>query len=520
MARVLTTFDIPNSNITSISFNESKKPNINFAVNFKKTAKILEYNTKDHSASNYELITQHKFNVDIVGYHPYLPYLGTSDNIESKLWDLSVKEKLSTTRSKTTIRESKFLAFYPDSEELIMVTKEKSNNEIHFSEFRGKTSIPNVVLSIRHHNEVNCIAFYLFKDTNRFILATGSQDNKIRLWECDSSNWKFTLIQELSGHLGHVNSVAFNQISDEPILASGSEDGKTKIWRKLPNSTWNCVATLDDTGNGKSLAFYPTRPFLATGSSDNINNIKIWQFDTTTSNRTKTKLNQEISQDGEVTSFNFHPKEAILAIAFDAKIMLVSLKEIELIEFNNNSSENVSGNRNRSGNGSRSGNESVSRSGNGSGSGNGNGNNSNSVSSVSSVSSVYSFDPSTPYNRYGGGLENESRFFKLVSVNGKEVDGGRYELPAITKSGKSQTMGPKDKASTAFSEICKKNNKKGECSYKFAIQETTRGSNKKVYHYEGKRVKLAKPIVLELKDKKTGKVKKVVKKYKNVIIAI
>jgi len=39
-------------------------------------------------------------------------------------------------------------------------------------------------------------------------------------------------------------------------------------------------------------------------------------------------------------------------------------------------------------------------------------------------------------------------------------------------------------------------------SYKFAIQETTHGSNKKVYHYEGKRVKLAKPIVLELQDKK------------------
>jgi hypothetical protein len=118
-----------------------------------------------------------------------------------------------------------------------------------------------------------------------------------------------------------------------------------------------------------------------------------------------------------------------------------------------------------------------------------------------------------------GSLQNESRFFKLVSVNGKEVDGGRYELPSKTKSGKAQTRGPKDKASFAFSEICKKNSKKGECSYKFAIQETTRGSNKKVYHYEGKRVKLTKPIVLELKDKKTGKVKKVVKKYKNIIVA-
>jgi hypothetical protein len=61
---------------------------------------------------------------------------------------------------------------------------------------------------------------------------------------------------------------------------------------------------------------------------------------------------------------------------------------------------------------------------------------------------------------------------------------------------------------------------KGECSYKFAIQETTRGSNKKVYHYQGKRVKLAQPIVLELKDKKTGDVKKVVKKYNNIIVAI
>ncbi len=119
-----------------------------------------------------------------------------------------------------------------------------------------------------------------------------------------------------------------------------------------------------------------------------------------------------------------------------------------------------------------------------------------------------------------GGAESESRFFKLVSVNGKDVDGGRYELPLKTKTGKPQTRGPRDKASSAFSEICQKNKEKGECSYKFAIQETTRGSNKKVYHYQGKRVKLSKPVVLKLKDKKTGKVKEVVKKFKNVITSI
>ena len=125
-----------------------------------------------------------------------------------------------------------------------------------------------------------------------------------------------------------------------------------------------------------------------------------------------------------------------------------------------------------------------------------------------------------PENDFSGGAEGDSRFFKLVSVNGKEVDGGRYELPLKTKSGKPQTRGPKDKASSAFSEICQKNKEKGECSYKFAIQETTRGSDKKVYHYQGKRVKLAKPVVLKLKDSKTGKVKEVVKKFKNLITSL
>ena len=125
-------------------------------------------------------------------------------------------------------------------------------------------------------------------------------------------------------------------------------------------------------------------------------------------------------------------------------------------------------------------------------------------------------------NQYfnGGATDSESRFFKLVSINGKSVDGGRYELPLKTKTGKPQTRGPKDKASSAFSEICQKNKEKGECSYKFAIQETTRGSDKKVYNYQGKRVKLAKPVVLKLKDKKTGKVKEVVKKFKNVITSL
>lgn len=116
------------------------------------------------------------------------------------------------------------------------------------------------------------------------------------------------------------------------------------------------------------------------------------------------------------------------------------------------------------------------------------------------------------------GSSEESRFFKVVKVNGKLVeDGGRYELPMKTKSGKDQKRGPIDKASTAFTELCRKNSMKGECKMTFSIKETTQGSAKKTFNYEGKRVKLTTPVVLEIKDKKTKQVTKIVKNYHNVI---
>jgi WD40 repeat protein len=307
--RDLITIDIPDSNITSISFSSSEKPDIIFAINFKKIAKILKYSTISHRVTIQQLHAQHKKDVNIVGYDPKFNFVGTSDNDETKLWDASKP----TERCKTTIRNQMFLAFYPNSMQTIMVTK--SESYVNFYEFKGETKKPNSILEISHRNNVNCIAFYLFKGKNRFILATGCQDNII-LWNINSSNWSYEEIATLTGHRRDVNSLAFYPDPDEPILASGSEDNTTKIWRQSPDSTWECVETLGKTGNGKSLAFYPTRPFLATGSNDN-KNINIWQFDKT-SNRTK--LNQVIRRDKEVTSFNIHPTEAILAIAFDAKI--------------------------------------------------------------------------------------------------------------------------------------------------------------------------------------------------------
>jgi len=63
--------------------------------------------------------------------------------------------------------------------------------------------------------------------------------------------------------------------------------------------------------------------------------------------------------------------------------------------------------------------------------------------------------------------------------------GGRY---------KSKT--PSGAAKKAASRIFKSTNKK---SITLTIRETTQGSDKKLYKYEAKRVKLAKPVIIKIK---------------------
>ena len=78
-------------------------------------------------------------------------------------------------------------------------------------------------------------------------------------------------VMTLTGHSNYVNSVAFSP--DGQILASGSEDNTIKLWQP---STGKEIRTL--TGHSysvNSIAFSPDGQLLASGSSDNT--IKLWQ---------------------------------------------------------------------------------------------------------------------------------------------------------------------------------------------------------------------------------------------------
>ena len=88
-------------------------------------------------------------------------------------------------------------------------------------------------------------------------------------------NSSATCVATLAAHSNWVQSVAFHPTA--PLLATGSSDNTVKLWLlSSDNSSATCVATLAAHSNYvSSVAFHPTAPLLATGSDDET--VKLWR---------------------------------------------------------------------------------------------------------------------------------------------------------------------------------------------------------------------------------------------------
>ena len=134
--------------------------------------------------------------------------------------------------------------------------------------YSAAASLSNIDTLEGHRGTVTSVSFA----PNGTLLASGSEDNTVKLWAVKNH----THIATLEGHQGFVHSVSFSP--DGTLLASGSEDDTVKLW-DVPLFV-NCATLEGHQGFVHSVSFSPDGTLLAAGSTDTT--VKLWDAKTHT----------------------------------------------------------------------------------------------------------------------------------------------------------------------------------------------------------------------------------------------
>ena len=149
-----------------------------------------------------------------------------------------------------------------------------------------------------HTNSVNTLSFKPGSST----LASGSDDDTIRIWDLTWDAWKNKPVRTLRGHRNNVESVAWSP--DGTLLASGGRDRTVRLWN--PDNGNNTAVLRGHKKTVKAVAWSPDGTLLASGSSDGT--IHIW--DPVNTDSPVYVLKQHT---GSINALTFHPTEPLLA---------------------------------------------------------------------------------------------------------------------------------------------------------------------------------------------------------------
>ena len=162
-------------------------------------------------------------------------------------------------------------------------------------------------------SKVTSVAFH--PDWRRNLLATGCEDETIKIWDTLSGQCRATLGNEHADkHNDVVNSVAFVACEDgTTLLVSGSDDGTAKLWDVASEICTNTFLN-DESGMVNAVAFCDVDGRLGTGSGMAVN---LWAVerdrDTQEWKVSRDDKKPRMTAQGLITSIDFYRDKWIAA---------------------------------------------------------------------------------------------------------------------------------------------------------------------------------------------------------------
>ncbi len=239
------------------------------AVTFSPDGKTLASGSMDETVRlwNLETSQQIKFPLDHNAWVRSVAFSPDGETLASgggsstiNLWKVKTGEQIKALESK--IGDVYSIAFSPDNESLAYTGN--ASRTVRLVNFRSGQEIRSFSPSGDQDVRNNSVVF----SPDGEILAFGSSDKKIELWNVKSGKW----LRTLTGHTEAVESIAFSK--DGKTLISGSYDKTIKLWNVDSGREIKSIAS--HAKSVSSVAFSTNGKFFASGSNDAT--IKLWDM--------------------------------------------------------------------------------------------------------------------------------------------------------------------------------------------------------------------------------------------------